>query len=67
MQNNHLNHVAWSYGSSVQTFESFGDVVIFDITHRLDAYDMLLGIWVRVDNHGSNCFFGCVLLRDESL
>ncbi|GJZ55757.1 FAR1-related sequence 11-like protein [Tanacetum coccineum] len=65
--NNHLDHIAWSYGSSVQTFESFGDVVIFDATHRLDAYDMLLGIWVGVDNYGSNCFFGCVLLRDESL
>lgn len=65
--NNRLDHIAWSYGSSVRSFEAFGDVVVFDTTHRLDAYDMLLGIWLGVDNHGTNCFFGCVLLRDENV
>ncbi|CAK9135474.1 unnamed protein product [Ilex paraguariensis] len=28
---------------------------------------MLLGIWIGVDNHGLNCFFGCVLLQDENM
>lgn len=63
---NRLEHIAWSYASSVRLYEAFGDAVVFDTTHRLDAYDMLLGIWVGVDNHGMNCFFGCVLLRDEN-
>ncbi|XP_057484063.1 protein FAR1-RELATED SEQUENCE 11-like [Actinidia eriantha] len=65
--NNRLEHIAWSYSSSVRSYEAFGDAVVFDTTHRLDAYDMLLGIWIGVDNHGMNCFFGCVLLRDENI
>lgn len=65
--NNRLENIAWSYSSSIRSYEAFGDAVVFDTTHRLDAYDMILGIWVGVDNHGSNCFFGCVLLRDESV
>lgn len=65
--NNRLEHIAWSYASSVQLYETFGDAVVFDTTHRLEAYDMLLGIWLGVDNHGMTCFFGCVLLRDENM
>ncbi|CBI22921.3 hypothetical protein VitviT2T_006080 [Vitis vinifera] len=64
---NRVEHIAWSYASSVQLYEAFGDAVVFDTTHRLDAYDMLLGVWVGVDNHGITCFFGCVLLRDENV
>ncbi|KAJ6318184.1 hypothetical protein OIU76_013680 [Salix suchowensis] len=41
--------------------------VVFDTTHHLDAYDMWLGIWVGVDNHGMACFFSCVLLREENM
>ncbi|RVW59975.1 Protein FAR1-related sequence 11 [Vitis vinifera] len=65
--NNRLEHIAWSYGSSIRSYEAFGDTIIFDTTHRLDAYDMLLGIWIGVDNHGMNCFFGCVFLQDENM
>ncbi|RYR12865.1 hypothetical protein Ahy_B04g070171 isoform D [Arachis hypogaea] len=65
--NNRLEHIAWSYSSSVQSYESFGDALVFDTTHRVDAYDMLLGIWLGVDNHGMTCFFGCTLLRDENM
>ncbi|OAY61894.1 protein FAR1-RELATED SEQUENCE 11 isoform X2 [Manihot esculenta] len=65
--NNRLERIAWSYALSIQSYEAFGDAVIFDTTHRLDAYDMIMGIWIGVDNHGSNCFFGCVLLRDENM
>ncbi|KAK6937318.1 FAR1 DNA binding domain, partial [Dillenia turbinata] len=64
---NRLECIAWSYASSIRSYELFGDSIIFDTTHRLDAYDMLLGIWVGVDNHGMNCFFGCALLRDENV
>lgn len=65
--NNRLEHIAWSHASSMRLYEDFGDAIVFDTTHRLDAYDMLLGIWIGVDNHGSHCFFGCVLLRDENM
>ncbi|KAJ8749430.1 hypothetical protein K2173_025474 [Erythroxylum novogranatense] len=64
--NNRLEYIVWSYASSIHLYEAFGDAVVFDTTHRLDAYDMILGVWMGVDNHGLNCFFGCVLLRDEN-
>ncbi|KAF5464722.1 hypothetical protein F2P56_014776 [Juglans regia] len=66
-RHNRLEHIAWTYASSVQLYEAFGDAMVFDTTHRLDAYDMLLGIWLGVDNHGMTCFFGCVLLQDENM
>ncbi len=66
-RNNRLENIAWSYASSIRSYEAFGDAIIFDTTHRLDTYDMVLGIWVGVDNHGMACFFGCVLLRNENV
>ncbi|MFQ6660148.1 hypothetical protein Gotur_028766 [Gossypium turneri] len=64
--NNRLDNIAWSYASSVQSYEIYGDAVVFDTTHRLTAFDMPLGIWVGVNNYGMPCFFGCVLLREEN-
>ncbi|XP_010670908.1 protein FAR1-RELATED SEQUENCE 11 isoform X3 [Beta vulgaris subsp. vulgaris] len=64
---NRLEHIAWSYPSSVQQYEAFGDAILLDTTHRLDAYDMLLGLWIGVDNHGMACLYSCVLLRNENL
>lgn len=65
--NNRLENIAWSYASSVQSYEVFGDAVVFDTTHRLTAFDMPLGIWVGMNNYGMPCFFGCVLLREENV
>lgn len=65
--NNRLENISWSYASSVQSYEVFGDAIVFDTTHRLAAFDMPLGIWVGMNNYGMPCFFGCVLLREENL
>ncbi|KAL3620791.1 Protein FAR1-RELATED SEQUENCE 11 [Castilleja foliolosa] len=65
--NGRLENIAWSYASSMQAYEVFGDAVVFDTTHRLNAFDMPLGIWVGMNNYGMPCFFGCVLLREENL
>lgn len=64
---NRLENIAWSYASSIQSYDIFGDAVVFDTTHRLTAFDMPLGIWVGMNNYGMPCFFGCVLLREENL
>uniref|UniRef100_A0A1D1YJ76 Protein FAR1-RELATED SEQUENCE n=1 Tax=Anthurium amnicola TaxID=1678845 RepID=A0A1D1YJ76_9ARAE len=64
---NRLEQISWTYSSSIRLYEAFGDAVVFDTTQHLDAYDMLLGVWVGVDNNGTDCFFGCVLLRDENM
>lgn len=65
--NNRLENITWSYASSVQSYEIFGDAIVFDTTHRLTVFDMPLGIWVGMNNYGMPCFFGCVLLREENL
>ncbi|XP_015580664.1 protein FAR1-RELATED SEQUENCE 11 [Ricinus communis] len=65
--NNRLENIAWSYASSIQSYDIFGDAVVFDTTHRLTAFDMPIGIWVGVNNYGMPCFFGCVLLQEETL
>jgi len=41
---NILENIAWSYASSVWSYEIFGDAVVFDTTHRLNAFDMSVGM-----------------------
>ncbi|XP_030473626.2 protein FAR1-RELATED SEQUENCE 11 [Syzygium oleosum] len=65
--NKRLENIAWSYASSIQSYEIFGDAVVFDTTHRLTAFDMPLGLWVGINNYGMPCFFGCVLMREDNL
>uniref|UniRef100_A0A1D1Y9B7 Protein FAR1-RELATED SEQUENCE n=1 Tax=Anthurium amnicola TaxID=1678845 RepID=A0A1D1Y9B7_9ARAE len=65
-ENNKLEHIAWSYGESISAYKLFGDVVVFDTTYHLYAYNRPLGVWLGVDNHGNTIFFGCVILRDET-
>lgn len=64
-ENNRLEHIAWSYPDSIHAYKVFGDVVVFDTTFRLYAYDRPVGVWFGVDNYGNAIFFGCVLLQDE--
>jgi len=66
-ESNKLEHIMWAFGDSIQAYESFGDVVVFDTTYRINRYDMPLGIWVGVDNHGNSIFFGYVLLKNEKI
>ncbi|CAN6248764.1 unnamed protein product [Urochloa humidicola] len=62
--NNCVQNIAWTYGASIQSYEMFGDAVVFDTTHRLSALDMALGMWVGLNNYGMPSFFACVLLRE---
>ncbi|CAL9079572.1 unnamed protein product [Musa textilis] len=63
--NEKLEHIAWSYPDGVHAYKVFGDVVIFDTTYRLYAYDRPFGVWFGMDNYGNLIFLGCVLLQDE--
>ncbi|XP_020577966.1 protein FAR1-RELATED SEQUENCE 11-like [Phalaenopsis equestris] len=64
-ENNKLEHIAWSYASSIRAFKLFGDVVVFDTTFHLNAYDRPVGVWFGIDNYGHTIFFCCVILLDE--
>ncbi|XP_078432287.1 protein FAR1-RELATED SEQUENCE 11-like [Wolffia australiana] len=61
-----LENISWSYGESINAYKLFGDVVVFDTSYHLYAYNRPLGVWLGVDNNGNTIFFGCVILRDET-
>jgi len=61
-----LEHLFWSPSQCFDWYESYGDVVLFDTTYKVNAYDMPCGIFVGVNNHGKTILFGCALLRNES-
>ncbi|XP_039144108.1 protein FAR1-RELATED SEQUENCE 11-like [Dioscorea cayenensis subsp. rotundata] len=65
-ENNKLEHISWSYADSVRAYKVFGDMVVFDTSYRLYAYDKVVGVWFGVDNHGQIIFLGCVLLHEEA-
>ncbi|PKA64213.1 Protein FAR1-like sequence 11 [Apostasia shenzhenica] len=59
-----VEHIAWSYPDSFQAYRLFGDVVVFESSYNLYAYDRLFGVWFGLDNYGNAILFGCVLLQD---
>lgn len=65
-ENGKVENIAWAYGESVRAFSLFGDVVTFETTYRSITYNMLLGVWFGIDNHGKAVLLGCVLLQDET-
>ncbi|KAL2936163.1 Protein FAR1-RELATED SEQUENCE 3 [Bienertia sinuspersici] len=48
-----------------ELYQKYGDVIVFDTTYKVNAYDMPCAIFVGVDNHGKTILFGCALLRNE--
>ncbi|XP_074369739.1 protein FAR1-RELATED SEQUENCE 11-like [Apium graveolens] len=61
-----VEHIFGSPAHCFTWYQSFGDVVIFDTTYKINAYDMPLGIFVGINNHGRTILFGCALLRNET-
>ena len=57
-----LEHIFWSHTHSFDWYQKYGDVVVFYITYKVNAYDMPFGIFVGVNNHGKTILFGCALL-----
>lgn len=65
-ENGKVENIAWAYGDSIRAFSVFSDVVTFDTTYRSITYNMLLGVWLGINNYGKTVFLGCVLLQDET-
>ncbi|XP_077215652.1 protein FAR1-RELATED SEQUENCE 11-like [Tasmannia lanceolata] len=61
-----LEHVFWSPAHCFDWYKKYGDVVVFDTTYKVNAYEMPFGILVGINNHGKTILFGCVLLRNET-
>ncbi|KAF7134987.1 hypothetical protein RHSIM_Rhsim08G0141700 [Rhododendron simsii] len=61
-----LEHIFWSAAHCIDWYQKYGDVVVFDTTYKINAYQMPFGIFVGVNNHGKTILFGCALLRNET-
>lgn len=61
-----LEHIFWCHAHSFDWYQKFGDVVVFDTTYKVNAYQMPFGIFVGINNHGKTILFGCALLRNET-
>ena len=57
-----LEHIFWAPTPCFDQYQKYGDVVVFDTTYKVNAYDMTLGIFVGINNHGKTILFGCALL-----
>lgn len=64
---NRLEHIFWSHAHCFESYQKYGDVVVFDTTYKANSYDMPFGIFVGIDNHGRTILLGCALLRNEKL
>ena len=61
-----LEHIFWLHPHSFDWYQKYGDVIVFYTTYKVNAYDMLFGIFVGVNNHGKTILFGCALFRNET-
>ncbi|KAJ3675185.1 hypothetical protein LUZ60_004227 [Juncus effusus] len=55
----------WRDGRSRVDYDTFGDVVVFDTSFRLNKYNLICCPFVGVNHHWQNVMFGCGLLIDE--
>lgn len=57
----------WRDGRSRIDYDSFGDVVVFDTSLRLNKYNMICAPFIGVNHHWQNIMFGCALLLDDKV
>ena len=61
-----LEHIFWALTPCFNWYKKYGDLVVFDTTYKVNAYDMPFGIFVGINNHGKTILFGCALLQNET-
>ena len=61
----HLKTMFWCDSQSRMDYQSFGDVVIFDSTYRMNRYKMPFVPFVGMNHHRSTTVFGCGIISDE--
>lgn len=57
-----LKNVFWCHAQSFKWYKMYGDVVVFDTTYKVNAYNMRCAFFVGIDNHGKSILFGSALL-----
>ena len=62
---NRLMSLLWCDTQSRMDYQSFGDVVVFDSTYRMNRYKMLFVPFVGLNHHRNTTVFGCGIICDE--
>ncbi|GJU76709.1 FAR1-related sequence 11-like protein [Tanacetum coccineum] len=62
-----LESLLWCHPKSFEWYEKYGDVVVFDTTYKVNAYDMPCALFVGVNNHGKTVLFGSAFLLNETV
>jgi len=61
-----LKHIFWAPYPCIDWYQKYGDVVVFDTTYKVNAYDMPFCVFVGVNNHRKTILFGCALLYNKT-
>ncbi|KAK8921873.1 Protein FAR1-RELATED SEQUENCE 7 [Platanthera zijinensis] len=64
---NRLTSFIWMDGHSKVDYDSFGDVIIFDTTYRLNKYNLACAPFIAVNHHWQNVFVGGAFLAEETI
>jgi hypothetical protein len=62
----HIKNIFWSHAGQHTMCRDFGDVITFDMTHKMNKHKMTLAMFVGSNHQLQNVVFGQALLRDES-
>ncbi|XP_058181118.1 protein FAR1-RELATED SEQUENCE 5-like [Rhododendron vialii] len=60
-----MTHCFWADATSRKSYQSFGDVVVFDTTYNTNRYAMIFTPILGVNHHGQTTIFGCGFLSNE--
>ena len=60
-----LKNLFWCDSQSRQDYQDFGDVVVFDITYKMNRYGMPFIPFVGLNSHRKTTVFGCAIVSNE--
>ncbi|CAL5405985.1 unnamed protein product [Camellia sinensis] len=66
-QENRLDKLFWADSRSRLDYAAFGDVLVFNTTYKMNAYNKPFVIFAGVNNHFETTIFACSLLVDETI
>ncbi|XP_077249076.1 protein FAR1-RELATED SEQUENCE 5-like [Tasmannia lanceolata] len=61
-----LRSMFWADSMARESYMTFSDVIVFDVTYRTNMYLMPFAPFTRVNHHRQSILFGCALLADET-
>ncbi|KAJ8441081.1 LOW QUALITY PROTEIN: hypothetical protein Cgig2_020372 [Carnegiea gigantea] len=62
----HVQSFDWCHVQSFDWYHNYRDVVIFDTTYKVNAYNMPRVIFMGISNHENTILFRCALLHNET-